>query len=507
MRLVTLSLLFLVTLSVLVSANWFADLFSGQKVFVDNNKVLSADQFDGWEIVQHSGNESMLYDVSIDGDFVCFVPKFSGTQKVGNVTYDQPTNLKLSFYGNIIYLSKDVDGKFCYVLDESINYYRFGESTTVIVSSLNYNSSDTNVSQKSNGETFVHLNVSTAAPYDTLLFYAPFDVNTSTVKDYSKYALNGTIIGALAQLNSTGPFGTAEWFGMGNSRIDFSETQKLKHLRNLTNFSVSVWVKLTTYGESGRGVIVAKSGALTTNGWLLYGSNNTGSESVVFGVDFPFTDLTYRANNSYLRPNNWTHILVSWNESVPGKGVTIYINGVNITNETSTAGSGIRGGDDNENFSIGGITNNVFDADAAIDEVMIFNKSLTTAEAVAIYNNQSPRFLGSGNMTFTNINVSTAGNENRINISINKTQTVFNSNLMVSVNDGPFVNISSGNATTYTFSKNPGELNVTFKFSAGNSSKNTFYSPIIIGNITLSAWNETQQPGISPSPTLYYSCV
>ncbi len=116
---------------------------------------------------------------------------------------------------------------------------------------------------------------------------------------------------------------------------------------------------------------------------------------------------------------------------------------------------------------------------------MIFNTSLSPTQVMDIFTNTSRRFVVSGNMTFQNNDLSGVGDENTVNVTIQEYKNFFGSNISVSAGDSYVVMDDNGFASGITFTGSPLNVNITFNFTSGS---NNFYTPYMIGNLTLDSW-------------------
>ena len=175
-----------------------------------------------------------------------------------------------------------------------------------------------------------------------------------------------------------------------------------------------------------------------------------------------------------------------------GTNYTMYSNGSSIGSTTSakvpTGASGV--------LKIGRWANsNAYDWNGQMDEIQMYNRSLSSEEISNLYNTQLNRFYPTGTQLFNNTNVSDgSGTENRLNISLAGYQNLLDTNISVSVN-GTFVNLnSSGAVDNLQFTDDPETLNITFKFTSNTS---TYYTPLMIGNITLDAFTSGVVPPVA----------
>jgi len=117
--------------------------------------------------------------------------------------------------------------------------------------------------------------------------------------------------------------------------------------------------------------------------------------------------------------NTWQHYACVFN----GTNLILYVNGVAKTT------AGVLSGTPNflPTLLIGAEYSTAYFFNGTIDEVMIFNTSLTDAQISAIYNNQSARFVLSGTDSIQQFNI-TAG-ENTVNFSLQNYERKLGSNI------------------------------------------------------------------------------
>ena len=151
----------------------------------------------------------------------------------------------------------------------------------------------------------------------------------------------------------------------------------------------------------------------------------------------------------------------------------------------------------------------------SMDEIMIFNTSLTSAQISAIYNNQSVRYKNPGTVTPIAQTIS-AGN-NRVNLSLTGYKRLLGSNISARINYYNNTNLlgttdyqnitdfstdSAGNTVSsniFYINENANNLTVDLQLQAGT---NLFYSPIITQLANLSGVSEAVVINVSfVSPT------
>ncbi len=175
-------------------------------------------------------------------------------------------------------------------------------------------------------------------------------------------------------------------------------------LDNLSAMTLSVWVKLSSYGAGGGGYLINKGdNSSGGHGWSLFISQSNGL--ITFTARYNTTNLLSQgAVNTFSLSdmNKWVHIMVTWDGSTnSATGVHIYKNGNEISYSSQVNGSSSYLSDaaDNLNIGDGGLISNR-QSNGIIDDVRIYNRVLTSNELSQIYN------LGASNKQSATIPIS-----------------------------------------------------------------------------------------------------
>jgi parallel beta-helix repeat protein len=359
---------------------------------------------------------------------------------------------------------------------------------------------------------FTHLNVSNTAPYDSLVLYMPFDGDlentaTTTHYDFTKENNDGTANGN-AVVNETGCiYGNCLQLDGNEDYVDLSISLG-NYIKG--NFTASLWWKRAgvSGGSSGsqyHSLIDDISGfggypriLVDDNGlsYLIQLSNGTGST-------VSLTDST----DSVL--DTWYHLVLTYfNET---GNISFYIDGV--ISSSIDAGSGLTTSTSKSRIGAWVSDSTYYNTNGSIDEVMIFNTSLTAAQILDIYNNNSARFLSTGTESFGNqseMNISTGAEEVRVTGDY---QAIKGSSINLSVGyyAGSWAyttpQVYDGD-NTFAISPQSTNLTLNFTFFAGNQTT-PFYSPLLSSAVNYLVVNLTYDlPGItigSPANTTYYA--
>lgn len=160
-------------------------------------------------------------------------------------------------------------------------------------------------------------------------------------------------------------------------------------LDNMSAMTLSVWVKLNSYGAGGGGYLLNKgdnnSGG---HGWSLFLSQSNGLIS--FTARYNTTNLLVQTSaNSFATSdfNKWVHIMVTWDgSSNAASGVHIYKNGNELAYSTQTDGSSsyLSDASDNLNIGDGGLISGR-QSNGILDDIRVYNRVLSYKELYQIY--------------------------------------------------------------------------------------------------------------------------
>lgn len=365
-----------------------------------------------------------------------------------------------------------------------------------------FSSTDYNVSQ--NGY-FAHLNLTNISPYRDglsgygIVSYWNFDLEDSA-EDLSQNRLNGTYEGGLIPDNDSF-IGKAITFDRTSKYVDV--TDQINDIEGLNFGTATAWFKIhPSEGEANQRILtMANSG--NTNELFQFGLGNVGSaypdESAWFTLRSNSVNVIQmyarEANSSLYADGEWHHFAVRVGGFYAGKSNAIFIDGVEkaisyngIGDNTTIAFSNL--GSPN-NARIGARFYNGVEAfsNFTIDELMIFNESLSNAQIIAIYQNQSERFKPIGQIEFYNVNISDPNGVTTLNITVDDYQNFQGTNISLQINDGDFTNLSSdGSLRDVNVDFGTEAVNFTFKF---HSDSQRFYTPALLGNLQLTTWNSS----------------
>ncbi|MCH7568404.1 MAG: LamG domain-containing protein, partial [Nanoarchaeota archaeon] len=253
-----------------------------------------------------------------------------------------------------------------------------------------------NVSSNDSGDHYTFVDFDN----DLVLWMRMDDVNSSgDPTDLSSYSNNGTLVGN-AKINSSGYFGNASWF---DGEGDYINTG----VWNLSDkFSVSLWFNRKDLDTSNHVGVFTKH-----NHFLIRFAQTSGNFQSFIGTGSGFASGNIDAGT--LNDDQWYHSVITWD----GSTLQLYLNG---TFDSSAAVSGSIGGNGNS-FQIG-LWRDSFNEyfNGSIDEVLVFNRSLSSDEISALYNASTNQYFNNftglaadTNHTFTGYAVDIYGNKNQ----------------------------------------------------------------------------------------------
>jgi len=301
-----------------------------------------------------------------------------------------------------------------------VDFYGNNTDPTITISDVSTADSTEQDVVKESG--FNHLNLSDQSPYSDLVLYMPFDSNISdtTTYDYTENDNDGSLEGGVAYTDS-GKYGGA--YDFTENYTAYIKTDNADQMHGASEGTVSIWLKFNTSEDR----VVVDATDMSDNAAFGFGVNSGYISAEIMlsetGYDRFYSDGPYN-------DNEWHHAVHVYN----GSAHMLYTDGVK-NDGIDGDGTGMNGtidleydGDTYHLFG-NGFHNypSTFDSyKGQIDEVMIFNRSLSSTEVSNLYNRQADRFKDSGNQTFAPQNISRG--DNRINVSTDS-ETLLNSNI------------------------------------------------------------------------------
>jgi len=288
---------------------------------------------------------------------------------------------------------------------------------------------------------------------------------------------NGTVVNATP--TSSGKFGGGfDFDGVDDTIINMGVQQSLNFTEK-EEFTFSAWINTPVTIANSRGLVSVIDGGSTTPG---LGVDNQNPSRLNFAfINQTGTTLSLACNSPRVSANTWMHSTGTFNGSL----LSIYVNGV-LCSSTTVSGlprapTGANGGQ----FWIGGLSGTGKYFNGTIDEVLIFNRSLSAGEIQSLYNATQYKYqnnftsLSSGTHTFTGFVVDAGGNKNETE---ERTVTLDFT--------APTVTIHSPDNTTTVYVPNV-DVNASAIDSGGASVSACLYSIDGAANASMSAFNAT----------------
>lgn len=283
--------------------------------------------------------------------------------------------------------------KMIFLLFLMISFLLFIDPSYTLTSMIESQSIQTNVRVEGN---FSHLTLSTTSPYNSLVAYYPFDGDKDNTKltthyDFTNNNLDGTGVGDALVNSSRCLYGDCLHLDGTGDYVSLGTPQAL-NFSGKTQITILAWIRRNECDNTATRYIYAKRGADYGQGSLRLSSNRT---QILMKV--ASGNLLVQDNTNIPPCYKWIQVGATYN----GSKVQMYMNG--IAGTSSTAYSGAITGVSATSY-IGALSTDV--VKGSLDEVMIFNTSLTTAQVLAVYQNTSARFKPSGTQTLKQFNLS-----------------------------------------------------------------------------------------------------
>ena len=161
------------------------------------------------------------------------------------------------------------------------------------------------------------------------------------------------------------------------SAINFGDPALFEEMEN---FTVSAWIYPTGWGTNSFGRIISKEND-PSEGWLFYVNNSTATSTFNFYIYRFFSDGIAIAANNSISLSTWQHVAATYTSAA----IKLYVNGVEPSYESNTAGSGILEGDTFTDLVVGNNEDYARGFDGRIEDVRIYNRVLTPAEIGGLY--------------------------------------------------------------------------------------------------------------------------
>lgn len=205
-----------------------------------------------------------------------------------------------------------------------------------------------------------------------LIAHYPFNGNA---KDASGNGNHGTVNGAILTTDRFGKANSAYYFD-GSSNIQAAIPLKYSP-STFSHYSLSFWFKKTVNATSK--ILVAYNTTNNVSNYDILSSHSNCATNTVAVQNYPFNNPS-ACSPTIVNLNEWTHLYVSYNQVVDS--VNVHKNGLfwfkgQIGSSAPLAGF--------LNFG-NNIANGIFGFTGVIDDIKIFNKSLSNSEIQDLFN-------------------------------------------------------------------------------------------------------------------------
>jgi hypothetical protein len=221
-----------------------------------------------------------------------------------------------------------------------------------------------------------------------LVGWWPFNGNAI---DESINTNDGTVNGATLTTDRFGNNNKAYSFNGTNNKIVVNDATPLR--LNNTNFTISFWTYINAYSTSGGTAFIYKRGAPTLDGWGVAASQGA-QNKMTFGVGGGADPRGY--SNSTLGLSGWHNVTIVY--TLTAHELKFYIDGLldNTTNGIDGNNLPIVGGMPTPNASCTSVMyfgqdtrNNNYWLNGKLDDIGIWNRTLTQQEITNLYNSSS----------------------------------------------------------------------------------------------------------------------
>ena len=216
------------------------------------------------------------------------------------------------------------------------------------------------------------------------------DMAGNTAYDKSPFGNKGILTNGPTR--TIGKLGQALSFDGSNDYVDMGAPSSLNNLPMVT---VSAWIYATS--DPNNYMNLVKKGreaqAQFDSNFAFNFINITGnSDSLLFVGQYDSgngnwdNNVKRFASTNSIVLNTWNHIVATWGGSSSQSDIHIYINGVEVSYQSGTDGTGTRVNDSGRSFTIGSGTIGSDSFPGKIDDVRIYNRALSPDEIKRLYN-------------------------------------------------------------------------------------------------------------------------
>ena len=205
--------------------------------------------------------------------------------------------------------------------------------------------------------------------------------NSNNAWDYSGYGNNGDV--SSATWNSTGGFDGKGAYEFNGSDFPINEViiiQDATSLNHANKISIQAWIKPNNVGNDWETIVMKGSSQSLGQNRFSYNLRLNEKGEPSFSINLSGGTGWKYATGSTLQNKSWYHIVGTYD----GNHVKLYVNGSLVKTSSPVSGDITLGSDD---IRIGEIGNDDFNG--TIDDIIIFNRSLSAEQVFLLYNNLS----------------------------------------------------------------------------------------------------------------------
>ncbi|HLD33967.1 MAG TPA: LamG domain-containing protein, partial [Candidatus Nanoarchaeia archaeon] len=385
------------------SGNGNATLYLGDKIVLDS-RLLNATSFESYcaeTCVDVDSNVSL--HAILEGDALLIITAFNYTSdevvtidpienetEQTNQTFNQTDGEQMP---EPVALSEDVGIEAVFNTSNSTQFDsgRYNRTEFNTSGFVQLNASDYLQELPNNQSTEYYLDRIINMSGNVLLFHFNNDStglskeNNTHLYDWSRSGNNGTWLGG-GLSNTPSKLGTFSGnFSGGNDNVSVVDSASLDITSAIT---VSAWVKFSTI-TTQYPTIVSKN---PVNGaYLLFKSDDAASSGFAFRVK-NVTGHTTAYGNQTLVAGLWYHVVGTYDSTTSTNNLRLYVNGA-LGGQASKTGAIATTA---ENLFIGDFDGDSGQFNGSIDEVAIWNRSLSFEEVQTIYGRQKGQFIDRG---------------------------------------------------------------------------------------------------------------
>ncbi|MEK6873984.1 MAG: LamG domain-containing protein [Nanoarchaeota archaeon] len=212
--------------------------------------------------------------------------------------------------------------------------------------------------------------------------------NGNTVIDSSKNGNNGINTGATLVSGKTGS--AYNFVSSSSSHISISDSDIFNFNPNF-NYSYEFWIKPSTITE-WNSVWTQQSSTNPNDFFIIYAQTTTDpgwgavTKGISAGIGTGSANIFQRTKNNVIDVNNYYHIVITYNSSkVQSQRFNIFVNGTDQTDTTTTKGQGVLSTLNPATVWLGGNSYWGEYFNGEIDEVRVYNRTLTDQEVSYLY--------------------------------------------------------------------------------------------------------------------------